>query len=190
MANTDDDISRWHAANPGVFESWVNTWQDMVYNTALSVLMHETDAEDVAQDVFVSLYKNSHTFRGESAISTWLYRVTVNRCTDLLRQRNRGKKWWGKREEVPVAEDWITFEHPGVLAEHKDHAVVLFNAIRKLPDHQRTAFVLNKVEGLRIVEIADIMKRSPASVESLLSRANQNLRQWLKKYYEAQVNTQ
>ncbi|MBX2939539.1 MAG: RNA polymerase sigma factor [Ferruginibacter sp.] len=188
MANTDDDISRWHNANPGVFELWVNTWQDMVYNTALGMLMNETDAEDVAQDVFVALYRNSHTFRGEAAISTWLYRVTINRCTDVLRQRKRGKTWWGKREE-PSAGDWITFEHPGVLAENKDHATVLFNALQRLPHHQRTAFVLNKMEGLRVAEVAEIMKRSVSGVESLLSRANQHLRQWLKNYYEAQVNT-
>lgn len=187
MANTDEDISRWHEANPGVFEAWVNTWQDMVYNTALGMLMHETDAEDVAQDVFVTLYRRSHTFRGEASISTWLYRVTLNRCTDILRQRKRGSKWWGKRDES-IEQDWVTFEHPGVLAENKDHSVVLFNAMQRLPNDQRTAFVLSKLEGLKVQEIAEIMKRSSSSVESLLSRANQNLRQWLKTYYESQVN--
>lgn len=183
----DDDISRWHADNPGVFEEWVNTWQDMVYHTALGMLMQAADAEDVAQEVLVALYKNAHTFRGDAKLSTWLYRITIHKCIDHLRLHNRKKRWWGTKDE-PHENELVSFDHPGILAEKKEHAVALFQAMKHLPNDQRSAFVLCKMEGLSLEEMATVLNRSTSAAESLLNRANLNLRKILKNYYEEQVN--
>ncbi len=76
------------------------------------------------------------------------------------------------------------FHHPGVKLDNKEKAAVLFKAINQLPENQRIAFNLHKVEGLSYLEISEVMNTSVAAVESLLHRARLNLRKWLEKHYE------
>jgi len=73
------------------FKVIVTTWQDMVYNTALGILQSAEDAEDVAQEVFVQVYESIHTFKGESKLSTWLYRITTSKALDHIRRKKRKK---------------------------------------------------------------------------------------------------
>lgn len=186
MSWIEDDITRWHKQHPGKFEEWVDTCKDLVYNTALGILMQEEDAEDVTQDVFIALYQKCPSFREESAISTWLYRITVNKCIDAQRKYKSKIRRLGIKDET-IDEEIFHFEHPGVLTENKEHAKALFAALRKIPDDQRAAYVLQKMEFRSMQEIAEIMERSVSAVESLLSRANQNLRTHLKHYYETHL---
>lgn len=186
MNGIDADISRWHAEHPGKFETWVHSSKDIVYNTALGIMLNEADAEDITQDVLLSLYKKAPSFREESKVSTWLYRITVNRCIDVQRKKNRKIKWWGKQDKTDEDEAFH-FEHPGVLVEKQEHAKALFAALKKIPQDQRAAYVLHKMEDKSMQEIADILNRSTSAVESLLSRANQGLRSHLKTYYESQL---
>lgn len=186
MSWIEDDITLWHKQHPGKFESWVDTCKDLVYNTALGMLMQETDAEDIVQEVFIALYQKCPAFREEAKISTWLYRITVNKCIDVQRKHKRKVNRLGKWENAND-EEIFHFEHPGVLTENKEHAKVLFAALRKIPDDQRAAYVLQKMEDKSMQEIAEILERSVSAVESLLSRANQNLRIHLKHYYETQL---
>ncbi|MEP7278561.1 MAG: RNA polymerase sigma factor [Bacteroidota bacterium] len=172
------------------FKIIVTTWQDMVYNTALGILQSAEDAEDVAQEVFVQVYESIHTFKGESKLSTWLYRITTSKALDHIRRKKRKKRFalvqhlFGENNEIIIQPP--DFNHPGVLMDNKENAAVLFRAIQKLPDNQKTAFVLNKVEGLNYQEISDVMKTTVSSVESLLHRAKTNLRKWLQELYRNQ----
>lgn len=159
----------------------------MVYNTAMGILQSAEDAEDVSQEVFVQVYESIHTFKGESKFSTWLYRITTSKALDHIRRKKRKKRFafvqqlFGENNEVIIQPP--DFNHPGVVLDKKESAAALFKAIEKLPDNQKIAFVLNKVEGLNYQEISEIMKTTVSSVESLLHRAKTNLRKWLQQDY-------
>lgn len=169
------------------FKEIVETWQDMVFNTAIGFLQNAEDAEDAAQEVFVQVFESVASFKEESKISTWIYRITVSKCLDQLRRNKRKKRFafiqslYGKNDILRI--DPPDFFHPGVKAENKDNAAVLFKAIDKLPVNQKTAFVLNRIENLSYREISDIMNSSESAVDSLLQRAKKNLQSHLKEYY-------
>lgn len=162
----------------------------MVYNTALGILQSAEDAEDVAQEVFVQVYESIHTFKGESKLSTWLYRITTSKALDHIRRKKRKKRFafvqqlFSENNEIIIQPP--DFHHPGVVLDNKESAAALFKAIEKLPDNQKTAFVLNKVEGLNYQEISEVMQTTVSSVESLLHRAKTNLRKWLQDVYRNQ----
>src|SRR5205085_6327346 len=90
-------------------------------------------------------------------------------------------KWLRKSQKEGL--DVVEFNHPGVIAENREHAAILFRAIEQLPENQKSAFVLQKVEGLSVQEIAGVLKSSEGAVESLLSRARANLKKLLREYY-------
>ena len=161
----------------------------MVYNTALGILQNTFDAEDLAQEVFVQVFHSVKNFKGDCKLSTWLYRITVTKSLDFLRAKKRKKRFafvqslFGSENNEPLAEQ-ATFVHPGVQLENKERAAILFKAIDKLPENQKIAFTLSKVEGLSYQEIADVMQLSVSSIESLLFRAKNNLQKYLGDYYK------
>ena len=179
-------IERLQQGDEAAFKTIVITWQDMVYNTALGIVQQPEDAEDIAQEVFAQVYQSIHSFKGESKLSTWLYRITISKAMDHLRRAKRKKRFafvqrlFGQQEESLHPPD---FNHPGVVLDNKENAVVLFRAIERLPDNQRIAFTLHKVEGLSHQEISSIMDTTVSSVESLLHRAKTNLRKELAGFF-------
>ena len=151
------------------FAQVVDAYQHLVYNTVLGLLQSKEEAEDVSQEVFIQMYQSIGQFKGESKLSTWLYRIAVTKSLDWQRRKNRN--------------DPPEFNHPGVAMESKEKAAFLFKAIKSLPDNQKVAFTLNKIEGLSYQEVADVMQVTEASVEAFLHRAKQNLRKELGDYY-------
>jgi RNA polymerase sigma factor (sigma-70 family) len=159
-----------------------------VYNTVLSLLQNQSDAEDVTQEVFVTVYENLKNFKEQSKISTWIYRIAVNKSLDFLKAKKTQKRLgflisiFGNKNDNREIYDIPDFVHPGVISERREQAAILFKAIDKLPDNQKVAFNLSKIEGLSYAEIAEIQKISVSSVESLLFRARQNLQKFLREY--------
>jgi RNA polymerase sigma-70 factor, ECF subfamily len=170
------------------FKIIVETWQGMVYNTALGMLQNAEDAEDTSQEVFIQVYESIASFKEESKFSTWVYRITVSKALDHLRKKKTKKRFafiqslYGKNNGIMIEPP--DFFHPGVSIENKENAVALFKAIEKLPSNQKTAFVLSKMEGLNYLEISEVMNVSDAAVDALLQRAKKNLQTTLKEYYE------
>jgi RNA polymerase sigma factor (sigma-70 family) len=168
------------------FKELVIRFQDKVFNTALGLLQHHIEAEDIAQEVFIQVFRSIQNFKEESHLSTWIYRITVTKSLDHLRSKKRKKRFgfiisiFGDNN-LPVYEP-EDFNHPGVLQENKEDAAILFKVIDQLPENQRTAFVLNKVEGLGYREIAAILNTTESAVDSLLQRAKQNLRKKLNEF--------
>jgi len=169
------------------FKTIVETFQNMVYNTALSIVQNAEDAEDIAQEVFVQVYQSVQSFKGESRFSTWLYRITLSKSFDHERRKKRKKRFafirslTETKNEGPV--HVADFHHPGVVLDRKENAAIIFKAIRELPTNQRIAFTLHKVEGLSYKEISEVMETSISSVESLIHRARNNLKKILGDYY-------
>ncbi len=184
-----DIIAQLKQGSEAAFRQLVTQWQGMVYNTALGILQNTADAEDVAQEVFMQVFESIGTFKGDAQISTWLYRITVTKCLDHLRKKSRKKRWakvyslFGQQNELII--DPPDFHHPGVALANKERADMLFKAIARLPDSQKAAFVLHKLEGLSSKEIAGILDASVSAVEGLLHRAKQNLKQQLEDYYSS-----
>lgn len=165
------------------FKWLVDANQDRVYNTALGIVQNAEDAEDVAQEVFIQAFRSIHSFKGESKISTWLYRIATTRSLDLLRAR-KSKKRFGFLQRLFNDKDELQFEppdfnHPGVQLERKENAAKLFKAIAKLPENQKAAFTLHKLEDLSYQEISEVLQTTVPAVESLMHRAKQNLRKML-----------
>jgi RNA polymerase sigma factor (sigma-70 family) len=169
------------------FKKIVGAWQDLVYNTALGIVQNAEDAEDVAQDVFVQVYESIHHFKGESKLSTWLYRITISKAMDHIRRKNRKKRFafvknlfTDQNEAVVHPPD---FNHPGVILDNREKSATLMKAVNQLADNQRIAFTLHKIEGLSYQEISEVMETTVSSVESLMHRAKSNLKKTLEKYY-------
>jgi len=171
------------------FKQLVELYQHMVFNTALSMVQNREEAEDIAQEIFIQIYESIQKFKGESKLSTWIYRITITKVLDWQRHKQRKKRFalitslFGANNEVE--RDVPDFTHPGVLMENKERSVILFKALDKLPENQKIAFVLNKVEGQSYQEVADIMETTVGAVESYMHRAKQNLRKQLETYYHA-----
>lgn len=161
------------------FQELYFLYKNKVYNTALGYLQSVEDAEEVTQDVFVSIFNNSATFKGKSKVNTWIYRITVNKSLNQIEKRNRRPKF---KQEIQDFHK-IDFQHPSILLENQEKAQYLFSVISTLVATQKTAFILSYVEGLPRQEVADIMEISLKSVESLLQRAKTNLKKKLISIY-------
>jgi len=167
------------------FKYLVENYKDRVFNTSIGIVQNAEDAEDVAQEVFIQVYRSIRSFKGESKLSTWLYRIATTRSLDLLRSRKSKKRFgfiqrlFGEGNE-PLHE-LPDFNHPGVAMDRKENAAKLFKAIAQLPENQKTAFTLHKLEDLSYQEVSEVMQTSIAAVESLMHRAKQNLRKMLEK---------
>ena len=168
------------------YKELIETRQSLVFNTIIGFLQNQEDAEDVAQDVFIKVFESIHQFKGESALSTWIYRVAVTSALEFLRKKKRKKRFGFLRpilgEDNEPTVDVPDFHHPGVQLDNKEKAAILFKSIRQLPENQQIAFILNKVEGLSYQEVANIMQTSLSAIESLLHRAKSNLKEILKNF--------
>ena len=191
--NELDLIQQLRAGDEQAFKSLVTNYQDLVYNTALGIVQNSEDAEDVAQEVFIQVYRSIDQFKGDARLSTWIYRITTTKALDHIRSRKRKKRFafitslFGPNDEL--IHEPIDFQHPGVALDRKEQAALLFQMINQLPENQKVAFTLHKTEELSYQEIADVMQLSVSAVESLLFRARQNLRKLLEKHYQ-QNNSQ
>jgi RNA polymerase sigma-70 factor (ECF subfamily) len=170
------------------FKSLVDRYQHLVINACYNLIGNRQDAEDVAQEVFLQVYKSAQKFRGEAKISTWLYRIAVNRSLNFIRDhkrfgwlRNLSSLLEGERQrvaEMPAPNS----DQPDLALQKKEQNVVVQREIASLPEKQRAAFVLHAYEGLPYQEIAQVLQLSLSSVESLIHRAKLNLQKNLLRY--------
>ncbi|MEL6811780.1 MAG: RNA polymerase sigma factor [Bacteroidota bacterium] len=165
-------------------------YQQKVFHTSMSFVPNKEDAEDVAQEVFVEVYRSIHKFKGGSKLSTWIYRITVNKSLEFLRRKNTKKRFafvqsiFGNDVPLDKTAFFTEVNHPGVLLERKEDHAVLMSAINKLPDAQRVVFTLHKIDDKSYKEISEITEKSISSVESLMFRAKRNLQKILGEFYK------
>ena len=158
----------------------------MVYNLALQYVQNQEDAEEITQDVFLSVHQNIGTFKEQSKHSTWIYRITINKSLDYLKAKQRKKRFafitsFFHEGTNEIKHERVGFDHPGVLLEHKESLENLFREINQLPDNQKTALILSKIENKSQQEIAEIMNSTPKAVESMIQRAKTNLSKKINK---------
>ena len=168
----------------------VEKYQLMIINICLGFTQNYHDAEDLAQEVFIDVYTTAYKFRAESKLSTWIYRIAVNKSLNYIRDNKKrksikslsGKSNDKKSQAIDVEDD--VYKGSEYLLENEERKNNLHNAISSLPEKQRTAFVLSKYEDLSYKEISNVMQLSVSSVESLLFRAKQNLQKKLFECYK------
>lgn len=183
------DIEELKKGDHRAFRQLIELFSEKVYNLSIGILQDQHDAEDVTQEIFTTVYLSIGQFKGESKLSTWIYRIAINKCQEHIRKRTR-KKRFGFLTTIEKAEIGdgsslkANFLHPGIALEEKERSAILFAAIERLPDNQKLAFSMHKLEGIPYEEIAAIMEVSLSSVESLIFRARQNLKKLLEDYYD------
>ena len=160
--NENELIQGLKSGDEASFKYLVENYKDRIFNTAIGIVQNAEDAEDVAQEVFIQVYRSIHSFKGESKLSTWMYRIATTRSLDLLRSRKSKKRFgfmqrlFGEGNE-PLYEI-PDFNHPGVAMDRKETAAKLFKAIAQLPENQKAAFTLHKLEDLSYQEISEVGK--------------------------------
>ena len=166
------------------FERVVEENADFVYNVALRMMGNPEEAEDVAQDAFLSAYRAYDRFRGESRASTWLYRVTVNAALMRLRKTKPARDLTQTGlDDIEVA-DWTASPHDeAVNAELRE---ALTGGLKQLEPSLRAAVVLRDVQGLSSTEAAEVLDISVPALKSRLHRARVLLRQHLSSAVAAQ----
>ena len=158
----------------------VNQHQRMVFSLALHLLGDRDEALDLSQEVFLRVFRTLSSFRGNSALRTWIYRIVVNQA------RNR-QRWWRRRhrsEQVSLDEHLLhcgdlpseSEAAPDRVLASKETATKLWQALDRLPFDQRTAIILREIEGLRYDEIAYSLGIAVGTVKSRLTRARYALR--------------
>ena len=157
----------------------------MLYNVCLHYVLNSEDAQDLTQEVFVKVYQNYHQFNASSAtLKTWIYRIAINHCLDFLKSK-KTKKRFGfihalfHHESAEPLNEVVAISHPGIETEDKEALENLLRIIYALPENQKTAIILSKIEDRPHKEVAEIMKMSVKAVESLLQRAKQTIQKKL-----------
>ncbi|MCW3788650.1 RNA polymerase sigma factor [Plebeiibacterium sediminum] len=180
------DIDSLLEGNYAAFENVVNTFKNKVVNLCYSYVNNTDDAEDIAQETFIELYKTIKKFKKQSSLSTWIYRIASNKSIDFIRSKKRVKRGHGK---ISYLEDHQNIQEWGVPgSEQADERIIqqqrkelLYDALEKLSSKQKEAYVLTQIEGLDQKTTADILETTVKSVESLVIRAKKKLKQILEK---------
>ena len=173
-------IARCAAGDEVACAELVAAHQRMVYGLALNLLGDRNDALDLCQDVFLRVFRTLSSFRGQSALRTWIYRIAVN-------QASNRRRWWSRRrqgEQVSLDEhlrkfgDVVSMQaiQPDRLLASQETSEKIWQALGRLPFDQRTALILREVDGLRYEEIAFTLDVAVGTVKSRLTRARQALR--------------
>ena len=183
---TDSElVRRIKAGESDAFDALCTMYDKKVVNIAYSLLSDREDALDAAQEVFVRVYKSISGFRGDSSLSTWIFRITRNVCSDFLRKRKGFVKSLDDDEEdEPRLEIPDESRAPHTEFEKKERVRIVRAAISELEENQRTVLTLFDLNGLSYEEIADITKVPVGTVKSRLFRAREALRKKLEKNKE------
>ncbi len=187
-------VERARAGDLEAFEELLGRHQQRVMRVVLSILKEPMDAEEVAQDVFLTVFEKIDHFRGDSSFSTWLHRVAVNAA--LMRRRKSKAD-----RSVPLDDVMPSFDERGHLAVDiadwsqqagdpvlaREAGEVIEAAVEKLDEMYRTVFALRDVQGFSTEETAEILELSVPAVKSRLHRARLFLRRELAEYFEKRV---
>jgi RNA polymerase sigma factor (sigma-70 family) len=167
--------------NESQFRTIYDEYKKLVYNLALNYVQHDEDAQDITQEVFVKVYQHYGKHDPATAsLKTWIYRIAVNHCLDFIRSKKSKKRFgfitslFRSETNEPVSET-AHFNHPGISAEDKEDLQQLLLRINELPESQKAALILVKIEDRTQKEAAEIMNTTVKAVESLLQRAKQAL---------------
>lgn len=175
------DIQALQRGDVKAFEALVLTYEKKVLNMCWYILQNKEEAEDATQDIFLTIYQSISRFKGDSKLSTWIHRITLNKCLEYIRKAKR-KKRFGIHQRIDIAFSDQTIDldkNPEQALMQKERTYVFLNAVQQLSENQRIAYTLHHMEEFSYKEISESMNLSLSAVESLIFRAKQQLKQQL-----------
>lgn len=186
-------VNRLKNGDEEAFRIIFNDNQKKVINACYRLVNDIDTAEDLTQEVFIKVYSSISQFRGESQLSTWIYRIAITKSLDHLRAQKRKKrmsilKYLSVDEEHQIDIEAPKDQQPDALIDNSERMKALNDAMNKLPENQRVAFSLSKYDELSSKEIAEVLSTSISAVESLIHRAKKNLEKKLYNFYKKQMN--
>ncbi len=175
--------------NESAFKILVDKYQELVLNVCNNFLHNKEDAYDVSQEVFIEIYKSSHKFKFKSKLSTWIYRISVNKSLNYIRN-NKKRSILKSIESVFFDVDTEQSVYSKIVSEpsknleYNESKDILRKALNTLAKNQKTVFILNKYEDLSYSEISEILNISVSNVGVLLIRAKKKLQKYVIDYYK------
>jgi RNA polymerase sigma-70 factor (ECF subfamily) len=196
-AGAETDVSlvrRLRDGDTTALEVLMTRYTDRVYRLACGVTGSSADAEEVVQDVFLALFRKAHTFEERAALSSWIYRITVNAAL-IKRRGHRGQREVSLESLLPtflpdghragepavLRTDWSQTAESELLAQETRE--ILQRTIQDLPDSYRTVVMLRDIEGLSNEQVAEVVGESVPAVKSRLHRARMALREELSRHF-------
>ena len=184
ILSIDDDYSiirQFIEGDKSAFQILVKRHKEKVRNIIYITMNNSSLVDDIAQDVFITVYRNLKHFRFESQFTTWLYRITVNRCKDYLRKMNVRKIFF------PIEEGSEVVEYPTPI-EDNDVSKIVMDAISKLPVKLRMPLILKDIEGFSYQEISETLKCEMGTVKSRIFRGREKLKEILQPLEKELMN--
>jgi len=191
--NEKDLISRSKAGDVEAFEQLISKYEKKVYNIALRAVDNHADASDLAQEVFIRVFKSIGNFKEQASFSTWLYKITTNVCLDEIRRR-RKRNTVSLEEEIRLESSEIKRQYestdlrPDETAEKNELRQMVKEAIGKLSAEHRMAIILRDIHGFSYDEMSKIMCCPEGTVKSRINRARLALKNILKANEELFIN--
>jgi RNA polymerase sigma-70 factor, ECF subfamily len=180
MSADADLISRAAGGDPSAFQALVERHRSMVYRVAYQFAGNHHDAEDIAQDVFIKVYRSLDRFRQDAQLTSWMYRIVMNACIDhRRRQRPASAAPFGDEAEQRMLNTPEDTPGPEERAYAGELGQVLESEIGRLPNGQRVVFVMRHHQGMKLCEIADALGLAEGTVKRQLHAAVHRLRQAL-----------
>jgi RNA polymerase sigma-70 factor (ECF subfamily) len=190
---TDEDlVARARHKDFGAFEALLERYEDKVFRLAFRFVRNESDAKEILQDTFLSIWRKLDTFKGDSQFGSWLYRVAAN--TALMRLRAQRRHPEVSTEELPIGyldnygqlpmsgENWA--RRPDDELQSDELRRRIQKAVDELPEIYRTVFIIRDVEGLSTEETAEVLEISIPTVKTRLHRARLALRDAITRYFD------
>jgi len=187
-------IRRILAGEAELFKILVEKYQEMVFHTSIGLLHNREEADDIAQEVFIEVFESLRFFRQEAKISTWIYRITVNKSLNHLKKLKRREMMeriedlFKKNRSDPKWEPMSDGPDKNIESDEENRKVQAL--LDSLPENQRIAFTLFKYDDLSQKEISEVMDLSVSAVESLIFRAKISLQKKFAQYARKKKDTQ
>ena len=172
VLNLDDDFSvikRFMDGDQSAFQILVKRHKEKVRNIVYLTMSNSNLVDDISQEVFITVYRKLKNFRFESQFTTWLYRITVNKCKDHLRKKNVRRIFTPLQEGEEVS-------HSVNLSEENDVSKIVIEAVSKLPAKLRIPLMLKDIEGFSYQEISESLECEMGTVKSRIFRARERLK--------------
>jgi RNA polymerase sigma-70 factor (ECF subfamily) len=184
---TAEEIELLKEGDEKTFTLLIDRYADRVLKLAGTFFFNKEDAEDVTQEVFTAVFLTVYDFRGQAKFSTWIHRITINKCQEKLRYANRKKRMAKVKsfflgDTQPVDEVQGKCMLPEAEYNKKEMVLQMKRVLDQLPINQRTAFILFYVKGFSYQEVSELMELSSSAIESLLFRARKEVRKKVAPY--------
>ncbi len=178
-------VLRLKKGDDSAFEELIKLYENKICSTIFYMVKNKDIVEDIAQEVFIKIYKNLSKFNEKSSLYTWIYRITMNACFDELKKDNKITYLSTFTEDENGEEKEIEFEdisqNVDEIVESKFQRKELIKAIRKLDEEQRAMIILRDIQGFTYFEIADMLNMKLGTVKSKISRSREALKDELTK---------